>query len=415
MNKKKIIILGAGIAGIKIYQELHKKLCHRHTCDVRIMLVNRTNYFTFVPLLHEASTGGVEDSHVITPLREFVPCNNHDVYTREVTGVDVAKQVVKTDQGDMHYDYLVVAMGSSANYFGIPGAQEHSFSIKTYIDAQRLRNHLNSLFEEASEAQQKDQRVLMHIAIIGGGAVGVELAGQLGVLLKDVCKLYPRIKRDVFRVSLVHTGDRLLPQLEPKMSRWATRELERLGITLILNHRVVEVKKDAVMLDDGSVLKTRSNIWTAGAKPNTQGIIPKELLDEKGFIVVDPTLSVVGHRAIFAAGDVARIYSMGAPSDAPMIGEFAHNSAKVVAENIARLVRGSPDLKIFHFHSKGMLIPIGDWFALAKIFGFQFKGRLAWWLRRTVYLMYIYNWRDRFRVVIDWTLDIFGTRDTTRY
>jgi NADH dehydrogenase len=171
---KKIVILGAGVAGIKIYKDLHKRLCSSKECNVNIALVNDTNYFTFVPMLHEAATGGVEEAHVSTPLREIAACHNHDVYVRQITSMDPVKQVVKTDKGDISYDYVVVATGSKTNYFGTKGAKEYAHAIRTLDDARALRTHLNELFEEASEAQKRDQQRLMHIVVIGGGAVGVQ-------------------------------------------------------------------------------------------------------------------------------------------------------------------------------------------------------------------------------------------------
>jgi NADH dehydrogenase len=351
---------------------------------------------------------------VSTPLREIAACHNHDVYVRQITSMDPVKQVVKTDKGDISYDYVVVATGSKTNYFGTKGAKEYAHAIRTLDDARALRTHLNELFEEASEAQKRDQQRLMHIVVIGGGAVGVELAGQIAVLLKDVCTLYPRINRDVFKITLVHSADRLLPVLPPRTSAWALKALEKLNVKVLFNRRVIEVRKNAVVLDGNEVLETVSNVWTAGSIPNTENIVPKELLDEKGFIRVDNTLSCEQYRNIYAAGDAARIYVGGVAIGPFMLAEAAYDEAIVVAENIERALKGK-EPKLFEYHSKGNLVPIGDWFAIAEILGVSFKGRFAWWIRRTVYLNYVYNWRDRIRIVIDWTLDIFGVRDTTTF
>lgn len=413
MHKKKILILGAGIGGMEVYKALHKKLCTRNSCMVDLTVINADNYYTFVPMLHEAATGGVEINHVVTPVREIMDCHNHSFLKSKIEFIDIKNKLVKTtDSGNINFDIAVIATGSKSSFFGIPGAQTYSLQIRTAKDAQVLRDRLNEIFENVASGKLRGQ---INIIIVGGGAVGVELAGQTQELLKDISKLYPKVIKHMFKIILVHGGDRLLPASHPRLSTWALRELEKRGVEVMLNSIVAEVGENKIKLKNGKEIESSIKLWCAGLEPCTKNLLDKEFLDEKGFVAVDSTMSISNHPHIFAVGDNARIYTLGQPTGPYMLAEAAYDGAKVVAKNIIKLLNGVHEYNLFRFKSKGTLIPIGDNFAIAELFGFfRFKGLLAWWLRRSVYLIYIYSWRDKARVLFEWFMDIFGTRDTTR-
>mgnify|MGYP002624544213 CR=1 FL=1 len=318
---KKILILGGGFAGIETFRRLHKKLHPANEHGVQLELVNRDNYFTFSPMLHEAATGSVAREHVVQPLREVLVCCGKDFHQASVTGIDLEKRVVTTDQASHSYDYLVIALGVEQGFFGVPGAEEYALALKWLDGALKIRNRVINSFERASEMHDvhnlKAVDKFLRFIIVGGGATGTELAGQLSDLTEnEMREFYGDVPHSMSEIVLVHAGSRLLEHLSEKSSALAKQRLERLGVKVLLNETATEVRGDAVVLKSGHTIPSNSVFWTAGTESLLPNFLPDEVLNERGLAKVDPTFELMGHEGVFVLGDAARLsISANGPGD----------------------------------------------------------------------------------------------------
>lgn len=415
---KRILILGGGFAGVEAYQQLHKRLHPASQHQVQIELINRDNYFTFTPMLHEAATGSVAREHVAQALREMLHCCGKDFHQAVVTRIDANKNVVHTAEGREHpYDYLVISLGVAQGYFGIPGTKDHAMALKWLPDAVKIRNNIIRSFERASESHDHNHTdevlKLLHFVIVGGGATGTEMAGQLSDLLEgEMAEFYGDVPKEMSRITLVHAGNRLLEQLSEQGSRRAKERLESLGVTVRLNEKVTAVHDDYVELSSGETLSTRNVFWTGGTESTLRGLVPDSALNERGLVVVDKFWRVKGHKNMYAIGDCAtgedQEYTF------PPTAQAAVQAAGIAAANIAAQVQDKP-LVAKKFQYKGDIIPIGDWYAIFERHRLHHAGRLAWLLRRGVFLQTMYSWQKRLQVVVDWVIRIFLPRDTSEF
>ncbi len=406
---KHVVILGGGFGGVECY----RKLTSLAGKKVRVTLINRNNYSLFTPMLHEVATGSISRANIVQPLREFVTCCHNRFIEAEIKSVDINNKVVKTSEKDVSYDYLVVALGSTTNFFKTEGASEHSFPLKNMDDATTLRNHILKQYERAAVTDDIDERKeRTSFVIVGGGLTGVEMAGQLGDFIREMRKLYPEIPKSVPKITLVHAGDRILPRLAPISSRKAKKILGDKGVKCELENRVTKVSPTSATLKDGTVISTKTVIWATGIKSSLPGIFPATLLSDRGLLEVDSDLAVASHKEIFGVGDI--IAWMGEKANPPSTAQAATQAGAIAANNVWADIQGK-DKKSFEFKSKGDLVPIGDWFAVAEVGRFKFAGRIAWWMRRTIFIQRLWNWTNRFKVTVEWTFNIFRGRDTSQF
>jgi len=404
---KHILVLGGGVAGAQALKHLQKKF--RHEEGYSITVVDKNNYSLFTPMLHEVATGSVGVHSITHPVRGIIPCC---VYQGSVKSIDLqTKKVVTDNHAGISYDYLVLALGSTNNYYGIPGAEEYTLCLKTLNDAMRLRKRVIGAFEKASRLPKGPEReAMLHFVIVGGGYTGVETAGQLAELFrKDFKNLYSEITPNEPKVTLVQGGKRILPILSEESSARARARLEDLGVNVQLGHRVASVSEHGATLDNQEKIDSHHIIWASGVKARGAEFFPEDML-EKGRIKVKETLQVHDHQEVFVIGDLAATVSEEGPH--PQTAQVAVQQSKHCAENLFRYVHGQ-NLTSFSYKHKGDLIPIGDRWAIAEIGPLKFTGFIAWWLRRTVYLQGLFSWSDRLRVIIDWTMNLFTKRDTT--
>lgn len=407
---KRILVLGAGVAGAQALHCIHKQF--HHNPHYSLMVVDRQNYTAFAPMLHEVATGAVYSEHVTHPIRQILHCCLETFRNTEVKGLDLEQKLVVTADGPIRYDYLIVALGARTNFFGVPGAKEHSLELKTMDDALALRRRMLDAFEQATKLPSGEaRRELLHFVVVGGGYTGVELAGQLSSLFfKEFRALYPEILPDEPRITLVHASDRLLPMLKPVSSARAQLRLERLGVTVMTNARVTTVTEKGVILQSGEVIPAGHVVWASGVEAVGGQFFKTEMV-EKGRVKVKSTLQIPNFPEVFVIGDLAAVTEGNGPH--PQTAQAAFEQALLVAKNLRALIDKQP-LAGFHYRHKGDLVPIGDRWAIAEVFGLRFTGFLGWWLRRTVYLRGLFSWNDRIRVVFDWTMNLFSKRDTTR-
>jgi NADH dehydrogenase len=298
------------------------------------------------------------------------------------------------------------------NFYGLPGLEANAFTLKTLQDATGLRNHVISLLERADvEQNETERRRLLTFVVAGAGFAGVEILASLFDMAHSILRYYPEIPRHELRFILVHSQSRILPELSPELAAYAQRKLENRGLEFVLDVRVIGTTPDKVLLNNGSHLPTCTLVWTAGNQPNPLlRTLPGEL-DRRGAVLTDSTLRAKGLINVWAVGDCAVIPDVdneGQPF--PPTAQHALREGKVVAENIAAVLRGKSP-KPFRFKTIGLLVSLGHRTAAAEILGHRFSGLLAWFMWRTIYWGKLPGLEKKMRVAIDWAIDLFFPRD----
>lgn len=414
---KKILILGGGFAGVETFMRLHKHFHPPNPDNVRIELISKSNFFTFSPMLHEAATGSVAREHVIQPLREILSCCGKDFHQANIQRIDFDTNTVETDQGKHTYDILVISLGVEQGFFGVPGAAEHALALKWLPGAVDIRNRIINSFERASEMHDRNNmeelKRFLRFVIVGAGATGTELAGQISDLVgREMMYFYGDVPHSLFELILVHAGDRVLEQLSPQSSTKVQKRLEKLGVNVRLNEQVVEVTSKGVKLKSGEEIASNSVFWTAGTETTLKQLVPEKLLTERGLLAVSSTFQVPGHENVFALGDCATVgeehYRF------PPTAQAAVQEASIVSHNIRAYLHGKPAQQRPYIH-KGDIIPIGNWWAVFERRPFRFTGRIAWLMRRFVFLKTMYGWGNRIEVAFAWLVRTFLPRDTSEF
>lgn len=400
--KTDIVILGAGIGGYETFRCLARRL-KRAGIDKKITLVDKNNYFTFVPMLHEVSTGSILPTHAAVPLRQLVAGTPHHFMKAEVKMVHPKKKQVETDHGTIYYDYCVTALGSETNFFNTPGTKEFSHHVRNLPSALKLQRDFINKLESCDEDDD------FYITIIGGGYTGVEMTGQFCDLArKDIKKLYPQKK---IHIQLVQARDTLVPYSHKKVQKLAEKRLRKEGVTIHFKARAKEITEQHVILADGNKLKSDLTIWTAGFK-NIAECFLDEPYCEKGRVPVNQFLQHQTFHSLYAIGDISLFYNVNEEQPVPQLGEAAHRAGQYVAKHLISTIRNKPLTKPFSFKTHGSLMPIGDWYGIGEIGNFVFHGRLAWWMRRTAYLLFMPGIIRKLRIVFDWTLHSFSFRNS---
>lgn len=393
--KTDILILGAGIGGYETFRCLTKRL-RRAGLKKTITIVDQNNYFTFTPLLHEAAAGSVEPDHCAIPLRELVYGTPHQFIKATVQKIKPEKKVVQTDVGDIEYGYCVVALGSGVNYYGTPGGEQWSYGVRTLPQVMRLRDNLINKMEAGDG--------VVNLVIVGGGFSGVEVAGQMSYLAgHDFKKVYRNKK---MMVSLVEAGPTLVPQIPERARTKILKRLKKLGVTVHLNSKVKEVSEKLVTLDKGENLRSDFTVWCAGVG-NMAPCFFEAAYCLQGKLPVTHCLNHAEFKELYAVGDIISGTNEGETTPYPPLGEAAHRQGEYVAEHLVATLRGKT-IQSFYFKSKGMLMPIGDNYGILVREQLVVAGFWAWWLRRTVYLLFMPGWLRKLKIVIDWKLHLIG-------
>ena len=389
---KKILILGAGFAGIYAFFELHKR--YHKDPSVSLRLISATDYFLFTPLLHEVATGGVSQENVAFNIYSMAPCCL-DFTKARVEKIDTAARSVRTTVGEFEYDYLVYALGAGTNFFGLPeAAQKRVLPLKTLADARAIKARLVGLFKQGE---------MPHVVVVGGGPTGVEVASEAHEYIEELMKTF-RILKAPHALTLVHGGNRLLPNFSPQLGDNAASVLKKRGVEIVANDTVVGVDAAEIVLASGRRLPANVVIWAAGVKASPVPFSPAAETDAKGRLLVTESLYLKNDPRVFIVGDAAALDGV------PMTAQAAVAMGRASGDNIARDMEREP-MKIFNYWHKGDMFSLGQWFAGAEIGGWRFFGHFAWWLWRTTYLSKVIGFRNKVKVMIDWTLNIFLPRD----
>jgi NADH dehydrogenase len=408
----RIVILGGGFGGVYTARSLERLL--RRRPDTEIVLVSRDNFLLMTPLLFEVFSGTLDPRHCSFPLRAFLRTTR--LGEAAVRGIDLERRVVHlTGAGgdaELAYDHLVLALGALTNRVMIPGS-EHAFTFKTLADALLLRNHVIERFERADvETDPRRKHRLLTFVIIGGGLVGVELFGELTAFIDGITPLYKHVNRDEVRFVLLQAGDRLMPEIDPSLANYGTRVLrERRGADIRTNAVVRAIEPGNVHLPD-ETMEADTIVLAAGVVPNpVVAGLPVEK-DRRGHIVVDETMRCKSHPEVWALGDCAAIPGPdGKPY--PNLAQHALREAKVLARNIVGALDGRPP-EPFVYSTLGMMGSLGHGKAFAQMLKVQLHGFLAWFMRRTYYLLQMPGWGRRLRIMIDWTFALLFRPDVVK-
>jgi NADH dehydrogenase len=414
---RRILVLGGGFGGLYAALRLQKRLGRRK--DVEILLVNRENFFSFTPMLHEVAASDLDLTHIVNPVRKLL--RSARFFLGDVESVDlVRRQVVVSHGSDAHrhaldFDQLVVSLGCTTNFYGLPGLAERSLAMKSLGDAIALRNRLIQNLEEADTecAKHADLRAaLCTVVVAGGGFAGVETLAGVNDFARQALRFYPNLTPGELRMVLVHSGASILPELDPRLGRYAEEKLRARGIEFRLGTRVLGASDAGVMLSDGTTIPTRTLVWTAGTCPHPL-LATLPCKKQNGRLVTNDRLEVDGFPGVWALGDCAWIPGPdGKPY--PPTAQHALRQGRVVADNILAALDGKP-LRAFSFRSLGQLATIGRRAGVAQLCGMRFSGFLAWWLWRTIYLAKLPRAEKKLRVVLDWTLDLLFSKDLVQY
>jgi NADH dehydrogenase len=410
--KTRIVILGGGFGGV-VTARLLEGLCKQRR-DVEIVLVSRDNFVLMTPLLFEVCSGALDPRHCSLPIRAFLRTTRF--VEASVGGIDPERRVVHLNAGEelreLTYDQLVIALGGMTNRSMVPGS-EHAFTFKNLADALLLRNHVIEQFERADvEQDPARKRRQLTFAIIGGGLVGVELFGELTAFADGIAPLYKHVSRDEVRFLLLQGGDRLMPEIDPKLAAYGTGVLrKRRGADIRTGTRVQAIEPGKVHLP-GETIEAETIVLAAGIVPSPAVAgLPVET-DRRGHIVVDGTMRCKSHPEVWALGDCA---SIPAPDGRPYpaLAQHALREARVLARNIAGVLEGRPP-QPFVYSTLGMMGSLGHCNAFGQFLKVRVRGFPAWFMRRTYYLMQMPGWSRRLRIMIDWTFALLFRPDIVK-
>lgn len=410
-----IVIAGGGFGGYNAARKL-ERLLPQHSA--RVTLVSDVNFLLFTPLLPGAAAGTLEPRHVVVPLREQLTTT--DLWLGRVSGAVPERNQLIVDSLDgrrheLHYDQLILALGSTSRTLPIPGLVEHAMGFKTLSEAIALRNRVLSLLEIAETVPDAEARAeLLTFVFVGAGYAGLEGLAELQDFMADVIDLYPRCRVQGMRWVLVEAKERVMPEVAPALAAFAERELRGRGIEIRTNTTVEAVTDRAVTLKGGETIPTRTVAWTAGVKPHPVVAQLGLPLGAGGRLDVDATMRVRGHENVWAIGDAAAVPDparKGQPS--PPTAQHAIRQGRRVARNVAAELGVGGQVKPFTYKTKGVFVDMGRHQAVASTMGIKWRGFPAWFLARTYHLANMPGTKRKLRLVVDWTVSLLFDRDTS--
>ncbi|HOY49072.1 MAG TPA: NAD(P)/FAD-dependent oxidoreductase [Flavobacteriales bacterium] len=394
--KQKLVVVGGGFGGIELIKRLRNS-------DFEITLVDKHNYHTFQPLLYQVASGGLSADSIGYPFRLiFRNQKNFRFRMAEVQKVDSSKKQLETSTGIIPYDHLVLATGSTSNYFGNTEVERYGRPLKSIPEALNLRSEILQELEKATlTAKHSDQKQHMTFVIVGGGPTGVETAGALAEFKKFVLPHdYPELDPKLMRVYLVEAGPRLLNGMSEKSGNNAVKYLQNLGVEVLLNVAVLKYDGHKVVFSDQSELESTTLVWSAGVKGFIVSGLPEESVKGNRY-VVDEFNRVAGTDAIYSIGDSAGMVTTEKPRGFPMVAPVAVQQGTNLAKNLLRL-KDEKAWKPFQYKDKGSMATVGRNKAVVDMPNFSFGGFFAWLVWMFLHLMLLAGFRNRVIVFVDW-------------
>ena len=427
-NKKKIVILGGGFAGVECARKLESEF--GNDPEIELVMVSEDNFLLFTPMLPQVASGMIETRHIVLPIRTI--CKKTKFYESRVKNIDpYGKLVTLWGTGDkrsisIHYDFLVVALGSETNFFGMADVEKNAYTMKTLNDAVMLRNRVIDMLEQAeNETDPILRKSFLNFVVAGGGFAGIETAGELMDLLLDARKYYPTIHKEDLRVIVVEALPMILPGFNEKLAGFAKEKMTDRRIDIRLKTAITSFDGNEVTTKSlaknpkypndepiSDVIRTKTLIWTAGVTPvNT--IKRSMFKTEKGKVIINDYLEVSDFPGVFAIGDCALHIDPKTERPLPPTAQIAEAQAKIAAKNLISLIKNSKKEK-FVYHSKGQMAIIGKRSGIATFLGMNISGFWAWLIWRNIYLSKITTFDKKTRIFLDWTIDLFFDRDISR-
>jgi NADH dehydrogenase len=388
--KPKVVILGGGFGGLAAARALYK------TAEVTV--VDRHNYQTFLPLLYQVSTAGLAADHVAYPIRGALRKTSVKFRMGSPLSIDHKNKEVKLDSSEvLQFDHLIVALGSTTADFGIPGVSEFTLGMKSVHEALTIRAEIMRRFEDLCRFEDETR---LAITVIGGGPTGVEMAGAIAELIRGPLKSDQKQAAAQIDITIIEAGERLLPTFSPTLSKRTKKDLEKLGVKVLVGSPVAGVEHRKITLRDKQVLPSEITIWAAGVK-GSDAMAQLSLPIAGNRVVVEPTMQVKNYPNIWALGDIAGALAKdGKPL--PMVAPVAIQQGKFIAKQIARL-SSSKELKEFKYLDKGSMATIGRNKAVVEVKGFKLSGPIAWLIWVALHLFYLLGGRNKITTIADWT------------
>lgn len=400
-SKKRIVIVGGGFGGLSLAKGLRNS-------DYQVVLIDKHNYHVFQPLLYQVATAGLEPGSIAYPFRKiFSNYSNFFFRMAQVESILPEKKLLVTNIGSLNYDYLVIATGATSNYFGNTRVEQNSMPMKSVSEALDIRSLLLQNFERAILSKDlKEREALMSVVIVGGGPTGVELAGAIAELRKDILpKDYPDLDIRGMDIHLIEANSRLLKVMNEKSSKKAYEALDRMGVDIWLNTRVTDYDGENVMCNSGKVLSGATMIWAAGVK----GVIPKGIPEKAingGRILVDAQSKMIDNDSIYVIGDVSAMITDEYPIGLPMVAQPAMQQGAHLAKNFKNLSSGK-EMKPFVYKDLGSMATIGRNKAVTELPRFNLFGWIAWMAWLLVHVYQLVGFRNKIVVLINWAQNYF--------
>lgn len=409
-DKKRVVIVGGGLGGL----ELAFKLVDD---EFQVVLVDKNNYHQFPPLIYQVASGGLEPSSISFPFRRLFQ-GRKDFFFRmaEVQSVNTAEKTIQTTVGEIEYDYLVLAAGAKTNFFGNKDIEATTLPMKSVSEAMRLRNTILRNLELAeTEDDPVRKQALMNIVIVGGGASGVEIAGAVAEMKKNIiARDYPDLDSSQMHIYLVNAGDRLLAGMDPVSSKRAERDLKDLHVHIRQPQFATEYKDGVLKTSAGLEIPAQTVIWVSGICANTIEGVPAESVGHAGRLLTDRFCRVKGLQDVYAIGDLSLIggdeeYPLGHPQ----LAQVAMQQAKTVAKNLKAVLKGK-EVKPFRYKNLGVMATIGRNHAVAEISGKKFGGFPAWALWLVVHLRSILGVKNKTFILLNWVWNYINYKQSLR-
>ena len=390
MNRPKVVILGGGFGGLAAARALYK--------DADVTVVDRHNYQTFLPLLYQVSTAGLAADHVAYPIRGALRKTSVKFRMASPINIDHRNKEVKLDSSEiLKFDHLIVALGSVTADFGIPGVKEFALGMKSVSEALTIRAEIMRRFEDLCRFEDDTK---FSVTVIGGGPTGVEMAGAIAELIRGPLKSDQAQVAKNISVTLVEAGPRLLPPFAPSLSARTKKDLEKLGVKVLLNTAVKELAHRKIFLKDGTSLQSEITIWAAGVK-GADAMKDLGLPIEANRVAVEPTMQVKNYPNLWALGDIAGAKGKDG-SPLPMVAPVAIQQGKFIAKQIKRISQNKK-LEHFKYLDKGSMATIGRNKAVVQVRWFKLAGPLAWLVWLWLHLFYLLGGRNKIGTMADWT------------
>ena len=402
-NLKRVVIIGGGFAGLTLAKKINTK-------QFQVVLIDKNNYHLFPPLLYQVATADLPETSIAFPFRKiFKDRKNFFFRMAEVKNVNNINKTVETSIGKLNYDFLIIATGSTTNFYGVEGLTIRSMPMKSIREALNIRSMILQNFEAALSIKNKRKKQsIMNYVIAGAGPTGVELAGALGEIKQNVLpKEYPKLNSDMMQITLIQGAQRILPAFSEKASEKAMQYLQKLGVKIQLNSIVTDYFGDYIQTHDNKDLVAHTLIWTAGVIGNPIDGLEQNIQKNNRRISVDEYNRVLYNNNIFAIGDIAFMQQENYPAGHPMVAQVAIQQATTLAKNIQNIAEKKP-LKKFSYKDKGAMATIGKNKAIVETGKFTSYGRFAWYLWMLVHLLALVGFNHKIKVFLEWARNYFS-------